>query len=163
MAAPITTYTSYEEIRATLGVDSTDLEDATLALAIYAKELEVDLLALDADLTTQYATVKALPSPTVAQAKFLTATELFAVYSVAKRLTTSLPLFASKQMTDGKASDTRFENTWKPVIDAINSNYERTKANLVAAYQGIVVTTGATTSRVYARIVTPIYDPVTGT
>ena len=163
MAQPITTYTSYEEVRATLGVDSADLEDSTLALALYAKELEMDLTAIDASIPADYATIKALPSPTVAQAKFLTAAELFATYSVSKRLTTSLPLFAAKQTTDGKAADTRFDNTWKPVIDAVSGNYDRTKGILTSAYQALSSATASSTARTYARIVSPISDPVTGT
>ena len=42
MSLPITNYTSYDSVRAALGVSSDDLEDATLALDIYADALELE-------------------------------------------------------------------------------------------------------------------------
>ena len=49
---PITDYAAYDEIRAVLGVSDEELEDATLALPMYEKLLNMELLDISEDLPT---------------------------------------------------------------------------------------------------------------
>ena len=42
MSRPITEYTTYDDVRAALGVSVDDLEDSTLALDLYADMLDVE-------------------------------------------------------------------------------------------------------------------------
>jgi hypothetical protein len=83
-------------------------------------------------------------------------------FSVAKTLTAALPLFAAKQITDGKAQVSRFDNPYKDAIKSINEQYETLKARLIAALGAIGTTTTAATVRRYMAVVSPSVDPVTG-
>ena len=47
-------FCSYAEVRAALGVEEDELEDATLALPVYSNNLELELLDLSLTLVEQY-------------------------------------------------------------------------------------------------------------
>ena len=158
----LTDYTTYSDIRAVLGVSEDDLTDATLALQTYDDYLTQELEDIDIDLPDTYATTLALSAPTSAETRFVKACSLFATFSVAKTLTAALPLFAAKQITDGKAQVSRFDNPYKDAIKSINEQYETLKARLIAALGAIGTTTTAATVRRYMSVVSPSVDPVTG-
>ena len=162
MTAAITTYTTYADIRAALGVSSDDIEDATLALALYANNLEAELEDIALTLPATYATTAALPTPTDNEARFLSAAKMFAVYAVAKHLSSALPLFAPKQMSDGKASATRFDNPYRETIAAINQQYDRFKTRLETALAAIGTSSATSVALTYMSVVSPAVDEVTG-
>ena len=159
----LTDYTAYADIRAALGVSDEDIADDTLALPLYEDSLTQDLEDLALTLPATYAATKALSAPTAIEMRFLKACSLFATFSVAKQLTSALPLFAAKDVTDGKAAVGRFDNPYKDVIKSVNEQYDKQRTRLIAAL-GAIGTTGATaTTQVYMSVVSPAYDPVTGT
>lgn len=158
----LTTYTTYNDIRAVLGVSDEDLTDSTLSLQLYEDYLTQELEDINIDLPDTYATTMALPSPTQDQRRFLKACSLFATFSVARTLTASLPLFAAKQITDGKAQVSRFDNPYKDAIKSINEQYETLKARLIAALGAIGTVTTSALVRRHMSVVSPSVDPVTG-
>ena len=155
-------YTTYNDVRAALGVSDENIPDAVLALNVYADTLTQDLEEVDLTLESTYTTTKALPVKTAAEARFLTACNLFATYSVAKQLTATMPLFAAKQVTDGKAQISRFDNPYRDVIAQVTAQYEKARTRLVAAFGAIGAVTTATVAKSYFGIVSPSVDPVTG-
>ena len=158
----ITDYTTYDDVRAVLGVSAEDLEDDTLALKVYADHLAGDLEDVDIDLPDTYATVNAEPLPTRLQTRFMTACELFSTYAVARHLTGALPLFAPKQMTDGKAEVQRFDASYRDTIREVNEQYGRLRSRLIAAMEALGTAAATVTPAVYMSVVSPLTDPVTG-
>ena len=162
MSAPITNYTTYNDIRAAIGVTDEELEDATLGLNLYAAYLETELEEVNIDLPTTFDTISDLATPSTAQARFLQACKLFATYAIAKHLTTSLPIFAAKQVSDGKASMQRFDNPYRDTVAAVNQQYDKTRNRLTQALAAVGTSTAATASLVFVAVASPSTDPVTG-
>lgn len=165
MSAAVTTYTTYADIRAALGVSDEDLEDVTLALSIYADYLEVELEEVDIALPGTFATLAALtpPSPpSPAQARLLSSVRLFSAFAVAKQLTASLPLFAAKQVGDGKAVVSRFDNPYKDTISKVNQQYDRMRNRVLSSLVALGSTDSSVT-RVLFAVAAGATDPVTGT
>ncbi len=160
----ITDYTTYDDIRATLGVSAEELEDVTIALQLYLDMLTVELEDIDATLPATYATKDLLVSPTAPEVRFLAASRLFATYAVAKHLTGSLPLFSPKDVSDGKALTGRYSmDPYKPVISAVNQQYDRFQKRLQEAWATMNATTATVAAaKSYFSIVVPSTDPVTG-
>ena len=159
----LTTYTDYASVRAVLGVSDDDLDDATLALSLYSDDLTQSLEDVAIDIEATYATTKAKITPTAQETRFLTACRLFATYAVAKTLTAALPLFAAKDVTDGKAAVGRFDNPYKDVIRSINEQYGMSRNRLIATLTAMGTTSTASVARVYMAVASPSSDPVTGT
>ena len=157
----VTDYTTYNEIRATLGVSDEDITDATLALTLYSDYLRGEHEDISLTLPSTYATVKALVTPDGAQTRFLAASRLFATFSVAKQLTAALPLFAAKQVTDGKAAVSRFDTSYKDVVKSVNEQYEKLRSRLVAALTALGTTTTDATAAVFFSTVAPSIDVIT--
>lgn len=158
-------FTSHDDIRAALGVSVDEIEDATISLPLYENNLAVELDEIDLDLATDYATINALPTKTAVQTRFLTIAQLFATYAVAKQLTTSLPMFSPKEISDGKASMVRFaQNPYKDTIAEVKRQWEANRARLEAAYAALADGTAApATVLPYLTVSSPDSDPVTGT
>ncbi len=154
-------YTTYDQIRAALGVDDEDLPDSVVSLPLYESILTQEFEDIDLDIETTYATTEALETPTAQETRFLTACDLFATYAVAKHLSAALPLFAAHQVTDGKAQINRFTDPYKDVVAQVLSQYERAKSRLIAALSAIG-TTNTSTAKAYFAIIPPSVDPVTG-
>lgn len=159
----LTTYTDYASIKASLGVSDEDLEDSTLALALYSDNLTQELEDVALTLPETFATIKAKDAPTALETRFLTACRLFSTFAVAKMLTAALPLFAAKEVTDGKAAVGRFDSPYKDVIKSVNEQYATQRARLVNALTAVGTTSVASTARVYMAVASPSSDPVTGT
>ena len=158
-------YTTYDEVRAVLGVSDEELGDGTLGLSVYSINLNTELDSIDSGLAAHYTIVKALSPPrTAAQQKFFEATSLFATYAVAKQLSSSLPLFSPKDISDGKASIGRFSDSpYKATIKSINEYYEKARQGLDTAYGALVSVTSTAVVGNYAAASSPSSDPVTGT
>lgn len=163
MAVPtVTSYTTYADIRAALGVSDDDLTDTTLALALYADHLQTELEDVALTLPATVVTVKAVGSPSDVQTRFLTSVRLFAPYAVAKLLTTTLPVFAPMQVGDGKAVGQRFNTGYKDTIKSVVEQYDKTRNRLIAALAAIGTASGTVTAQVYVSAVAPTTDRVTG-
>lgn len=130
----ITTYTSYAEIRAVLGVSSTELTDAQLALPIYDLHSTLVLEDVYVDLPADFATVSALPSKSANQQRFLDLTKLYVPYAIANELVKSLPMSTVKQLTDGRAGFMRQDDVQKEMQDNIDQTLLAVKYRLSAIY-----------------------------
>jgi hypothetical protein len=161
----LTNYTTYNDIRSILGVSDQELSDATLGLEVYKSYLDSELDEVDSTLITEYAAVVAVleASRTAAQKRFYRTTRLFAVYAVARQLTTALPLFSPKDISDGKASLARFSDSpYREVTKKVTSEYDRLKTALLDAFYGLTSSTATSTARVYFSSAILVPDPVTG-
>lgn len=158
----LTDYTTYNDVRAALGVSEEDIPDDVLGLNLYGDTLTQEFEEISLTLESTYISTIALPTPTDIEVRFISACSLFAAYSVAKQLTAAMPLFAAKQVTDGKAQVSRFDNPYKDVIAQVTAQYEKARSRLVAAYGLIISVTTVTTPKVYFGVILPSVDPVTG-
>lgn len=129
----ITTYTTYDSIRAVLGLSVRELSDATLGEEIYAYTLEVDLLQLGADILTDYAT--AAGESTAASEAFVRTLRIFAAQSVGYKCAEALPQLSKKGITDGKAGIYRDDNSpYKVTMTNLKAAFESARLNLQEAY-----------------------------
>lgn len=159
-------YTTFEDIRAALGVSEDEIEDATLSLSLYEFSLSADIRSVSLTLTADYATVSSKqPSErTNDEVVLVECMTLFTTYSVAKHLLTSLPLFSPKEVTDGKASVTRYPtNPYKDTMERVESQYVKFRDALLTAYAAYKATTASSrTTRTLLSVSSPSFDPVTG-
>lgn len=135
----ITTYTSYAEVRAALGVSSDELPDAQLGYDMYDTGLLFELESIDAGLPAAYAVVaaKLVGARTAAEQRFYLTTRQFAVYATAVQLIPALPLIAAKTITDGKASITRDAAApFKLTIEECRRKFSALSQALTDAYKG---------------------------
>lgn len=137
----LTTYTSYAEIRAVLGVSAKELTDVTLALPLYEQVLLQDLDEVSATVAAAYTSVAAIDpgSRTTTQQKLYEITRSFAAYQVASNLLTALPLFAPRAVKDGRAELERQADPYadtKVGVAAMLSKLKTRLATIEAAYLG---------------------------
>jgi hypothetical protein len=158
-------YTSQDEVRAALGVDSDELSDATLDLDMYYQYLLVELRSISATLLTDFATVVGIAegSRSEVQAALFAAVKLFAPYAVAVFALPSLPLLAQKALTDGKASVTRFSGEpYKDTSERVQAMYEKLRTDLIAASGTYLGSSSVSSLRPFLSAVGLAVDPVTG-
>lgn len=163
--AALTDYTSYDEVRAVLGVSNDEIDDATLGLGVYSLNLLAEFEDIAEALPEDFAVVDALEAATRTenQRKFWNAAQLFAPYAVGKQLATSLPLFAPKSITDGKSGFTRFSDSpFKTAIESCLKQYSANRQRLVEAYGTFKNTSSILSARPYFSVVSLATDPVTG-
>ena len=160
----LTDYTTYDEIRAILGVAQLELEDATLALGLYERLLEEDLTSVDDGLIAQYAAIAAIAegSRTTAQQKYYDVIQLFSAYSTARHLLSSLQYFAANQITDGRASEQRVADPYSATRENVERSYGKLRARALVTYGALGNSITAAVTRVYAEVATLGVDPVTG-
>jgi len=161
----ITTYTTYDEVRAALGVSTDEIEDATLELGVYGMGLDMDLMEVNAGVPAAFATVRSIATPDrtpVQQALFQTV-KLFATYAVAKQLASGLAMFAPKDISDGKATVSRFaDSPYRDTVSHIGQQYGLNRDRLKLAYATLTGGASDATSQSMLRISSPLLDPVTG-
>lgn len=131
MSSNLTDYTSYDEIRAVLGVSDEELEDGTLALPLYLTMLLMEFDDIEPTLDVQYTNIKALPSRTTQEQKLLDVVSVFSAYAIAQHLLTSLPLFAPKRITDGRAEMDRIADPFESVREEVRNTYRILRARLL--------------------------------
>jgi hypothetical protein len=157
----LTDYTSFDEIRAAIGVNDEELEDATLTLPMYEQNLVIDLDEIHDDIDTAY---NALLAPLSAdQERFQRCVQLFATYSVARHLLGSLPIFLPKRVQDGRAEQERVNDPYEGVREGVNGMYARMREKLLAAFNVLFPATPGTpaVTQVFAVGVGLSLDPVT--
>ncbi len=131
---PLSTYTTPDEVRAALGVSATELTDAVLAIPSYVLVATLALEDINVGLPALYTTTVAIPTPTPDQQRFIDLTKLYATYSIAQNLLTSLPLFAVKALTDGRASFERIADPFEYIRDDLPALLAALKLRLAAIY-----------------------------
>jgi hypothetical protein len=161
--ATLQDFTSADEIRSVLGVSPEELEDSTIGLALYYRQLQFDLTEISSSLESAYLTVLALPESgrTVIQQKFFDVTAVYSAYFVSRLLLTSLNAFAPKQITDGKATVVRTDDPFKLVREGVNAQYAVMRTRLLAAYAATGGGVGNKLTRVYTTSAGLSTDPVT--
>lgn len=161
----ITDYTTFDEVRAALGISDEELEDSQIDLPLYANVLRIELEDIHVNVPTLYATIKGQSSTTQDEERFLEAAHLFATYCVAKQVSTALQLLSPEQVTDGKAMFRRSQadTPYQKVIDAVGRQHSRFRDRLSQLFA--IVNSSAPSNRVakiYLSVVSPGADPVTG-
>lgn len=159
-------YTTYDDIRAILGVSTDELEDGTISLSVYEFGLSSDIRSVSRTLVADHAIVAAIPesSWTDTQREFMEGMSLFCTFSVARQLLTSLPLFSPKELGDGKATQVRYsDNPYKEVIRRVEAGFDKYRLELEAVYAEIKSSSAAArTDRIFMIVSSPTTDPVTG-
>lgn len=138
--ASISLYTTYDDVRAILGVSDKELEDAALGQRVYADSLELDLIEIGATLPEFITQTEAihLASRSFEQRQFLRLVEQFATYSVARKAGSALAM-SPKTVSDGKASFSRFaDSPYKQTLELIDREYYRLRAMLAAAFGALI-------------------------
>ena len=161
----LTDYTTYDDVRSALGVSSDELEDVTLALESWDNHLRFELEDISLALPASYAAVVLIPqaSRTDEQERLYRATRLFSTLAVARAMTASLPLFGPKDISDGKATVSRFADApYKAVTSRIEKQFEQAKGRLESAWAAISATAATAVARPYLGVSRPSTDPVTG-
>lgn len=160
-------FTSFDDVRAALGVSEDELEDTTLSLDLYEFSLVEEMEGISLSLISSFTTVKVKPAANRSddETRLLQSTQVFATYAVAKHLTSTLPLFSPKEISDGKASAVRYaQNPYKDVIAAVEARYERARVRVEAALAAVTSQAAATIGvRTFFTKATPSSDPVLGT
>lgn len=163
----LTQYCEFGEVRAALGVNARELPDSVLALPIYEIGLVRELSNVSASLSTAFFLVSAVDvsARSTQQQQLSDAVRMFSVYACAKQVAVALASLAPKDVSDGKASTSRFSDApYRDVQDRLDIAYQRAKAFLLdalSAYSG----GGTPNSRPVAtafRSSVRSYDPVTG-
>lgn len=161
----LTDYTTYNDIRAVLGVSDEELEDTTLALEVYSVNLSKEMRGVHAQTVTQYTTIsgKVVGDRTAAEQQFYEQCRLFAVYAVAKQCLSSLPLFSPKDISDNKAAMSRFSDSpFRTTMKEVNARYTENKSDLAAAIATVLATSGTKAKRTWMATAKSTTDPVTG-
>ena len=154
-------FTSYADIRAILGVAPEELEDTTLALPIYVRELQFLLGDIEPTLETTYLGLAAQPTRTTQEQKVVDVLQVFSAYAVAKNLLTSLPLFSPRRIQDGRAEMERHSDPFQDLRDGVDSSYLSMLARLKTAIEAIGLSPTGTVTRSYFSTSTIATDPVT--
>lgn len=158
----LTDFTSYAEIRAVLGVSSTELPDSVLAQPQWVALLSVDLEDLHSNLETLYLSYTTVPTDRD-MLRFYKLTRLYASYVVAQILLGTLTMFSVQTLTDGRASFTRQTDIFADVREAVTGMLTTLKVKLSAAYVILTPTETAftTTSFTYTTSTGIATNPVT--
>lgn len=166
----ITTYTSYDTIRAILGVSAKEIKDATLGLPLFETQFLLEMGDVDQGggaVISQYNTIAALtPSArTAQQQQLLNLVNMLAAYSVGRQILTGAALAIPVRVTDGKAELERFDTqNFDKVREGVLLSYgqvlRRLKAVIVALVPSAQVLDN--TARTHILSAGLASDPVTG-
>lgn len=163
------TYTTYDSIRAVLGVASTELTDVVLGLPVFDLQFQLALEDLDSGNgvgTTQYTTIAAIlpASRTKNQQRFFDLVGMYCSYSIAHKLLDNLKMYAPLTIQEGKASVTRMDAADSAVRRGVETGLLTVKSLLKTLLVTLVPSAQVTLSppRVHAASVTTAIDPVTG-
>ena len=157
-------YATALDIRAVLGVTPEELEDATLAVPLYLRQLQFILADIDPLLESTYLSTVAVSSKTTVQQKFVDVVQTFCAYAVSKELLTSLSLFAPRRITDGRAEVERVIDPYEDVRDGVDAAYNTLLDRVRTTYAalGNTITTTATRTFPLSAAAGLAINPVTG-
>lgn len=161
----VETFTSYEDIRAALGVSPFELSDDTLALDTWSNWLAEDLEdASPLLLPTWEALDPDSSNLSPDELRFKKLMGLFATYAVAHRLTSSAEVFSFLKLADGRATAERVPEAFERLRENIEAMLNRVRKLLLDALAAIDPNAPTPTSFTAALVgATGIAaDPVTG-
>lgn len=166
---PILDYTSYDEVRAVLGVGTGELSDTTLGLEVYSNGLNAELrdikiAGVNDTVTSQYSTIKGMNSGrTDSQQEFYENVRSFSTYSIARSLASSLPMFAPKDISESKTILGRFsQDPYKETLKRIEENYGLYRTRLLASFNKVTAANSTPVKRTLFAVSSPSSDRVTG-
>lgn len=161
----ISNYTTYDEIRAVLGVSEEEISNTDLALPVWGTALEMKFEEISDLILTTYDTVSNISesSRTPNQQKFYILTRFYAAYAVGEELLATQPMFSFKRVTDGKAEAERFDK-WEDVKSGVIKGASVAKKRLKLALGLLGVGYSAPSEVILVPIVSTgiATDPVTG-
>ena len=73
-----------------------------------------------------------------------------------------MPLFAAKDVTDSKASVTRFDSPYRDTVKSVLDQYGRLRNRLATALAALAAPTTLSVAKTYFSVVSPATDPITG-
>lgn len=158
-------YTTYDDVRATLGVNDVELTDITLGLALYSSNLSVELDDAGTDLADTFLEIDGTDPAqrTKKQQRLYDVTRLFATYTVAKQCCVSLPMFGPKSVGDAKTEVSRFTNDpYKETVKTIAKEWEKYRQRAQAALSDLASQTVSASPRTVMLVSSPTSDPITG-
>jgi hypothetical protein len=158
-------YTALSSVRALLGVGTKELPDAVLQDTIYDLTLQAELRRISSTLAADFLAAVPYVDSDDDASNFVGAMNLFAAYFVAKRCLVSLPQFAPRSMTDGKAGFIR--HTDKALVSSaalLIEDYAVARADLVTQYAAYAptATLKSATVRSLLGVSSPSEDIVEG-
>lgn len=165
----LTTYTTYDTIRALFGVTVRELKDEVLSLAIYETQFKLEMDAVDnngGQVLVQYTAIAGMASQdrSTDQQRFLDLVNLLAAYSVARQLLGSDDNAVPLMISDGKAQVQRRPDNSR-LTAAVEGGYNRFLKRLAALL--LVLVPGATVTvspgRTFIASIGIAVDPVIGT
>ena len=152
-------YTSFDSVRAALGVSVKESPDAVLNLDIYALFVQEELDDISPTLRAEFEAITP-PGSTDEEKEKYDAVRVFSAYAVAYKASDSLPNSAPKTITDGKASMSRHaDSPYKYVVTEVRKSYiywKKYLENLIEDTEPTAVVQTLMTA------VEPDFDPVTG-
>lgn len=162
----ITLYTSYDQVRAILGVSDDELSDDTLGLEVYGAALNIAMYELNPEFSNTFTTLEATTSKTAVQQLFLDYAKLFCTYAVAQQLCSALPMFALKEAGDSKTTAGRFAtNPYEKTIKDIEGRLDAYKNKAIELFNQLNPTEASTSPSTPFTVMTkstPTFNPVTG-
>lgn len=162
----LTSFTTYNDIRAILGLTAEELPDADLELETYLFDLERGLSEVGDNLLTDYEaslTAYTANTSTAQQSALYKATRLYSAIHVSLKIAYSLPMRAEKSVTDGKAAVFRFSDTpVEQMIEGLRGLAATASTNLKSKYASFLGATSVNTLPSFMAVVSPSTDPVTG-
>lgn len=163
-ATSLSQFVSPGEVRAVLGVAPEELEDQTLAMPLYLRQLQFDLSDIAPELESAYLSSSVLQTRTAVQQKLYDVMQTYAAYAIAKVLLSSVSLFAPKRITDGKSELERVVDPYQDVRDGVDTGYQVLKERLVNAFKAATGGDTAVTTRIFTYTVAAglSSNPVTG-
>lgn len=157
------TYTTYDEVRAVLGVSDEELADVTLELPLYEQQLVLELESVYDSLPSMYIAIRSLDptSRTTKEQKLFDIVQVFSAYATGKILLVSAPRFAPKRITDGRAEVERVADPFANLRDDLEQTLLALRARLIAALVALDVVFTPATARVYFGVAGLSINPIT--
>ena len=156
-------YTTYDEVRAVLGVSDEELEDATLSLPFYAQQLELELESVYESLPSTYSTIQAMAPNirTPQEQKLFDIVQVYSAYATGKILLVSAPRFAPRRISDGRAEVERVTDPFATLRDDLEQALISLRARLIKALAALNIEITPAVGRVYFGAAGLSINPIT--
>jgi len=157
-------YTTYDSVRAVLGMSSRELPDTVLADEVYSLALHAELTAVGhavssaANLVQDYSNL--IPPLSSVDQNFYSAVRLFSAHAVAFKALSALPELSPIYISDSKAA---LKKDLSMVVDRVVGEFTKYRRALIVAYASYL---GLPAPPVFQpslmKVSSPDFDPVTG-
>ncbi len=170
----LTTYTTYDEVRAALGVAEEEITDNVLSLPNYELVLSFNLEDIDVELVitapalgvdaTYRTLVPEAYAKSVLEARFFSIVQVYAAYVIARHLLNTLPMFAPQTIKDSKTELARIADPYADTRAGVESFYFLMRSRLIKAFVQLVPTASVPVAASYSFLtaVGLAADPVSG-